>query len=311
MSVFPETITSTKVIETTIIRELCEARAASEEWSDPTGRFVENLCDVCYRIRRKSDKFDKIARWEEKEPNAQLAWIKLSLNYEWVSFYIRLLFEEFVEQLVAASAKPSIAIAEEINTNLRPIVLLADFTQDYQAFLASFYDALLEAGFSKERIQVISTDFKDLYVIKLRRGAEALNIVDIFSGLLLDFFPRCQKDSPVRLSMGIAPIKFPFFNHWRYFQQPKDIINIQMPGKAKLEIDLTKLADLKTIDLTKRRVSSFLHRLADIEARTGSRILTQAELLEARKRFPKLVDLYTSGRLDADEILSYYKIARG
>jgi ribosome-associated toxin RatA of RatAB toxin-antitoxin module len=291
-----------------VICELCQSRPAEKLWVDEESGIVEHLCNVCYGFREEGDRFGKIARWEAEEPEARLAWVKLHLDYDWANFYIRLLFEEFVDHLPA-----SLEERERRKAEFRPIAPLSDLTRDYHEMAEELYQALLESGIGEERMEMITAAIKDFYIIKLENLAEVRVILKLFKEHLHRFFSRCLGDSPVRISISVGQVKSPFHEHWQFLKQPKEVINLLIAGKTRLEIGLKRLEDLESIGLERESVSSFLNKMAEIERRTGSRRLTEAELRDSRGRegaIIKLYNLYASERLSIDEILGYYALSR-
>jgi flagellar biosynthesis chaperone FliJ len=316
-SLYSEDITEKAIIDSTEICDLCQIRQAMEEpWVEPGGALVESLCEMCRGIREEPHWYHKLNRWETDEPDTRVAWVKLTLDYEAANRVIRRLFDGFVDQLVERF-QGSFALAEDLKLNFRSIAVLADLTKAYQAFLARFAQGLRKPHdggsplFLDEDIEEIAGRFKDFYIMRLMASEEIAGVVRLFRDLLREYFPACVEDTPIRLAISVAPIKFPFFEHWRYLQQPRDKpINIQRVGKAQLPVNFEEWRHLETIQLHQRRLSSFLHNLARIEAVTGSQILTQAVFMEQKRRFPNLINLYTLGGMDVGTILAYYKIMR-
>ncbi len=316
-SLYSEDITKNAVIDSTEICDLCQIRQAMEEpWVEPGGALVESLCKTCRGIRVEPHWYHKLNRWETDEPDTRVAWVKLTLDYEAANRVIRRLFDGFVDQLVERF-QGSFALAEDLKLNFRSIAVLADLTKAYQAFLARFAQGLRKPHdggtplFLDEDVEEIAGRFKDFYIVRLMASEEIGGIVRLFGDLLREHFPACVEDTPIRLAISVAPIKFPFFEHWRYLQQPRDKpINIQRVGRPPLSVDFEEWRHLETIQLHQRRVSTFLHNLARIEAVTGSRILTQAAFMEQKRRLPDLIHLYTLSGMEVGDILAYYKILR-
>jgi hypothetical protein len=149
-----------------------------------------------------------------------------------------------------------------------------------------------------------------LYVLQLATGEEVVRLADAFVKRLQEYFPRAVTDSPVQLSISISNAKYPYGEHWQFLTTPARTLNVQYPArKSRLEIEVEQFEELKrNVELRNRRVSTFLHNLAAIEQRTGSRILTQVELLDARNKYPQVVDLCISKGFSARQILDYFKI---
>lgn len=312
-SLFSEEILSAPIIEDPIC-ELCQSRPAdSKPWRSRDEDINEYLCKKCQKIRNEGQRFGKISGWEEAGGETRLAWVKVSVDYDHAYFLLRLLFEDYIDKLVDKFGGGSLALAEDLKLNFRPVAPLADFAKDYRKMLERL-STELEGIFSTDRIEEINATYKDFYIIKLDSDNEALEIVNAFERCLADqasYFPRLRDDSPIKLSISMAPVKFPFFEHWRYLCEPRATVNLQVPGSVRLEVDFAKFADLRSIRIEDKRIGALLHRLVDIEISTRSKLLVEVELLREANKFPDLVNLYRLGRLTSEEILGYYKIARG
>jgi hypothetical protein len=112
------------------------------------------------------------------------------------------------------------------------------------------------------------------------------------------------------LSLSIAHVKYPYQEHWRFLSKPENIINIQSPRIAKLGINVVQYKLLREkIRREDRKLSHFLHRLADIEVETKSNMTVMLEILNNRKKFPALLELTQKG-LSVRQILDFYKLTR-
>lgn len=319
-AIYHKQIATRPVLDTTVICDLCQVRPATKTWTDPTGTISEDLCTVCYRVRQAGAPYPKIAEWEEAESDVLTAWVRINLDWDQTAVQVRGLFENFVEGLAdrwhekrkQQSRDEIDTWAADVKARFRPIALLSDFAKDYQDFLIDFERGLRHLGsFSDDDIQEIATKYKDFYVIHLDKAREILNLVDQFTRCLSDWFPGCIDASPIHLSISIAPVKYPFFEHWRYLQKPKtQPVNVQWVGQPPLEVSWEQLRDLKAMKVGRWHVSRFLHNLAQIEARTGSRILVQTSLMEQQRRLPEVVEPFTQGRVDAETILTFFKLMR-
>ena len=125
-----------------------------------------------------------------------------------------------------------------------------------------------------------------------------------------EYFPQCLEDSPIKLSLSIAHVKYPYQEHWRFLSKPENIINIQSPRSSKLSINLTQYKLLREkIREEDQKLSHFLHRLADIEVETKSNITVMLEILNNRKKFPGLLELTQKG-LSVRQILDFYNLTQ-
>ena len=86
-----------------------------------------------------------------------------------------------------------------------------------------------------------------------------------------------------KLSVTISNIKFPFFEAWRYLnRQKKNLINILVVRKFELTMDYREYQHLNSLDFNGKRISSFLHKLVEIDKRTESELLIQTEIFNQR-----------------------------
>jgi hypothetical protein len=308
------------------ICELCQLRPGTYHWI-PTQRLplrpdqetdqpVENLCEQCFTIRQmgypveegrpQGKMFRLLERWSEAD--LPVAWIRVSLDHEALGQVIARLFGEHVDSELAGEDED---FREAAKGGLRSLPLKADFVADYRLFLLDFRKQLRGLFESERREEVAEmAEYPELYILQVESGKEVLKIVRVFEETFGKFFPKCRHDSPIKLAISVAGAKHPYIEHWRFLDSPEEAVNIQRVGRASLSVDFEKWRHLKTIQLHRRRVSSFLHNLARVEAVTGSRILPQAAFMEQKRRFPDLVNLYTLGGMDVGTILAYYKIMR-
>jgi len=308
------------------ICELCQLRPGTYQWI-PTQRLpvrsdqetdepVENLCEQCFTIRQmgyaakegqpQGKMFRRLEGWSEG--NLSVAWVRVSLDHEALGRVIARLFDEHVDRELAGEDED---FRETAKGGLRSLPLKADFVADYRLFLLDFRKKLRELFGSERREEVAEmAEYPELYVLQVKSGKEVLRIVETFEKAFGRFFPKCRRDSPLKLAISVAGAKHPYIEHWRFLDSPEAALNIQRVGRASLSVSFEKWGHLKTIQLHRRQVSSFLHNLARVEAVTGSRILTQAAFMEQKRRLSDLVNLYTRGGLDVGTILAYYKILR-
>ncbi len=136
-------------------------------------------------------------------------------------------------------------------------------------------------------------------------------MLEAFEGALREFFPSALEQCPVRLSLNIANVKHPFFEHWRFCQSAPEVINVQLVGRAQLHLSIAQYDELKALPLRRREVSAFLHRVTTVEAETHSRILPQVEFMQDERKLPEnIAAALKAGKLDWRDVLNYYKLVR-
>lgn len=289
----------------------CQMRHGIEKIKD---QIHEYLCDTCYEIREMGEPAREYAEWEEKGLRA--GWMKITLDQEQLLRTLHRLYEEYVDthpsmQNVSSSNKT------ELKEAFRPLAVQMDFVKDYKLLLKAFnnqiYEIKDEEGnpfFTKENFLFPIEDYYEFGIFKVYSGEDILTVLDLFYNLLEEYFPECLNDSPIKLSLSLAQVKYPYQEHWRFLSMPENIINIQSPGSAKLSIDVSKYKLLREkIRREDTKLSHFLHRLADIENETKSNMAVTLEVFNNRKRFPALLDLTQNG-LSIHQILDFYKLTR-
>lgn len=288
----------------------CQLRHGKERIKD---QIHEYLCDSCYGIREMGEPAREYAEWEEKGLRA--GWMKITLDQEQLLRTLQRLYEEYVNthpsmQNVSSNDK---AVLKE---SFRPIAVQMDFVKDYKLLLKAFNNQIYEKDkdgnslFTKENFLFPIEGYYEFGIFKVYSGGDILKVLDLFYNLLEKYFPECLKDSPIKLSISLAPVKYPYREHWQFLSMPKNSINIQSPGSSKLNINISQYKLLKEkIRREDTKLSHFLHRLADTEIKTKSDMTVMLEILNNRKKFPALLELTQKG-LSVHQILGFYKLTR-
>jgi len=289
----------------------CQMRQGKERVKD---QIHEYLCDTCYEIRDMGETVRGYAEWEEKGLRA--AWMKITLDQEQMLKMLHRLYEEYVDthpvmQSVSSSDKTV------LKDSFRPLAVQMDFVKDYKILLTAFNNQIYEIKdnggnpfFTKEYFLYPIKDYYEFGIFKDYSGEEILIVLDLFYNLLKEYFPECLNDSPIKLSLSVAQVKYPYQEHWRFLSMPKNIINIQSPGSAKFSIDMSQYKLQSEKDRRGDvRLSHFLHRLADIEIETKSNMMVMLEIFNNRNKFPALLELTQNG-LSVHQILDFYKLTR-
>lgn len=289
----------------------CQLRQGKERIKD---QIREYLCDICNEIRKMGEPAREFAKWDEKELSA--GWIKITLDQEQLLRTIHRLFEDYVDshQLMQS--------INDIDKNLlkdsfRPLSVQMDFVNDFKKFLECFKDKIYEVTdkdgrsiFTREDFLFPIAGYHEFGIFKVYSSGKILPVVDLFYDLLKHYFPDCQQDSPIKLSISLAPVKYPYQEHWRFLSLPKNCINIQSPLGSKLEIDNKQYNLLREkIKEDDTRLSHFLHYLSSIETKTRSSMQVMLEILNNRKRVPALLELIQNG-LSVNQILTFYKLTK-
>ncbi len=287
----------------------CQMRHGKERIKD---QVHEYLCDTCYEIRQMGDPAREYAEWEEKGLRA--GWMKITLDQEQLLKTLYRLFEEYVDTHVLMR-NVSNNYKDELKKSFKPLAVQIDFVKDYKQLLEDFNNQIYELKNKDENSLFIKDTFLfpieryyEFGIFKVYSGENILAVLDLFCKLLEEYFPECLQDCPIKFSISIAPVKYPYQAHWRFLSLPKNSINIQSSGSSKLSIDISQYKLLREkIRREDTKLNHFLHSLADIEIETKSNMSVMLEIFNNRKKFPALLELIQSG-LSVHQILSFYKL---
>lgn len=234
-----------------------------EEWTE------ENLCSRCFDLRCQAEPLRKLAAWQ----TGTVAWARVALNLDSLVETLRRLHADYIR----ASARQ---IGPGLLDNLAVrFPVLADFVEDYRRFLGRWSAFVVEA-FGHDMVEQVDDD---LLCIRLNERREALRLLEIYREVMVDWFVKMfdLNVAPVRLGLSISAVKHPFFVHWRYLENPKVAVGIQVIGGGTAEIPLNRLGDI--LQAVGRGERGAFHRLRQIAQTSKS-----------------LADLVLSDRQDRD-----------
>lgn len=290
------------------ICDSCQMRHGKERIKE---QIREYLCDVCYEIREMGEPAREYAEWEGKA-----AWMKITLDQDHLLKTIHKLFEEYVDgSTVMTKVKRS--DKDKLKESFKPLAVQVDFVKDYKIFLKIFKERVYEIKdedgnelFSKENFLYPIDDYEEFGIFRANYSEVVIKVLDMFVGLIEEYFPKCIDNSPIKLSISIAHVKYPYQEHWRFMSSPKDTINIQSPATS-LTISANQYKALRErIKKENESLSYFLHRITDIQIKTNSDAIVMLEILNNRRRFPTILELLEVN-LTPLEILNFYKLACG
>jgi len=293
------------------ICESCQMRPGSEKWTKD--KITENLCETCWNIRELGDPFSEYSGWEEKGVRA--AWIKITISQTELLNTLKKLFSNYVDKSDKMENVP-VKDKKELKEAFRPLAVQMDFIKDYKTFLKDFKKQIYKIKgkdkkplFTKESFIYPIKNYIEFAIFQVEVGKQILAAVDLFYRLLGEYFPECENCSPIKLSISLAPIKYPYKDHWRFLSVPENIINIQCPGSAQLSVNLNQYELLRDkIKIESANLSHFLHRLAEINAK--SETLAMVEIIDNKDKFPVLLGLIKNG-LEIPQILDFFKLTKG
>jgi len=284
-----------------IICDLCQKGQAekiypSEELS-PETQAQEYLCSKCHQMRKEADKTKSFQGWGEDEEDGEkrdnkACFIMVTLDMDKLSKILPDLFNKmFKEKLVLFSDLG--------------LPVLNEFLEDYKKFLKEFRTQILNSKEVDSKEEILD----NLFCIKIQGSDEVSKelrgVVEKYTAIFDRYF-KCEIKPPIRLSVTCANAKFPFFKHWQLLDNPKKSINIHLINRASLEINFSQLQLLQKVNL--KNVSTFLHKLVQIERRTKSRLMVEMTMIKERKRLGELYQYFMTQELSSKDILGYYKI---
>lgn len=296
--------------------EICQIRHGREI---RFGTRTDFLCEECEEIRRGgfsqrklADRLERESSEENEEKTAarsRYLWMRIALSAKDMEESVAGMFGQYVDSI------PGIDPAKRLplKTHLRLPALLRDFVEDYHTLLASLGGELMKLDAT-----TLSSNF---WVVPLDSGQVVKKVLRNYLDNLRQYFPKFFDGDLVapciRLTGSIASAVLPFYEHWRYVQNPQQPINLRVVGSAQLEIELqTAEALLREMESGDYRQQTFLHRVASIERATGSKFMVQSVFMDEESRSdpargrPVLpaINLYKSGMASAAQILAYYKM---
>lgn len=244
--------------------DICQMRKG-EEWSEilkREGRLksmgvlpeevpTEHLCETCSSIRLKRAPLGKLRDWIDQGEDFRLAWIKIKLDYDQLGEILHRLYCDYLSSLGLSPAEAQVRFS-----------IVSEFQEDYDKFLSDFRDRIMEE-FRKEDVERVLEDF---YCVKTESAKDVLQLLKIYKELLNNHFSKFLNlsiDSPLTLSVVLAPSKFPFFQCWRVIENSKPDIHIVLSNHGEMTIRNKMLDSLLLASDTKYRKSA-LHKLAEV-----------------------------------------------
>lgn len=282
--------------------DLCQRRPGKEYLKDQVREWI---CDSCRGVREMGEPASEISDWEgEGKP---LVWLKVSLDQDLLLQCLQRLFEEYVDHGEGMDQVP-VADRQALKASFRPLAAQMEFTMEFSDFKRAWRETLQRRVSSCALLWPIP-EYDELTVVRLDESEMLGVILDEFADLLQRFFPECLVDSPIRLSASLASAKYPYQEHWRFFQEPQnagEVFHLSQPGVRRLCVTHGQYRALRS-GLTGKGLSHFLHRVAAIESAAGE--LTAAmEVVAKRRSFPQIEQLLWLHNLTVRQILDFYRL---
>lgn len=275
------------------ICEICQMAPAECIRIDDKSGIKEELCKYCWKIQEKGERLTKLAKWTYEE-DIKTAWIKISLNFDKLIDALGELYIEYLKELKIPDPKEKAEIRFSV---------LSEFQFDYERFLKQLNEKIV-SEFNEENIEKILDDF---FCIKIDNLSDIIKILRLYNSLIDYFFPKFKEtvESPIKLVISESSVKFPFFEHWKYLENPKNDVDIKLIGKGEMEVKLSKLDELLHLKLGDKAALHKLAKIAEI-----SKELTYMEIVskDGKRDHPDLQKAIFSDGFEISDILTYVKI---
>ncbi len=293
-------------LEPVIMAPLCDLCQQGQGKLYLKDQVREWLCSTCRKIRAMGEPATEIAKWDEE--GKPVVWLKVSLDQKLLLQSLQRLFNDYVDNGPGID-QVSKADRQALKAGFRPLAAQMEFVRHYQEFLDAFQAKLHELPLAPDALVYPIGEYNELAVIRLDQPETLGLILDAFYELLQRYFPKCLEDCPIRLSASLSNVKYPYHEHWRFFEEDQKagfIFHLQQPSVRKLQLTAVQFRALRDL-LKEKRLSHFLHRLADIEAKVGEFMAT-IEAFNERKRFPQIQALIEQHKLTFRQILDFWRL---
>lgn len=275
--------------------------------------LTENLCENCFETRSMGHRLPKIMRWSYSEDNPKVAWVKISIDIDKLVEVLKILYLQYLEDLKIPDP--------EKYTDMR-LSVFSEFQWDYNKFLSNiigngFKEALISGlncdnkfikGFGDKDVQAILDDF---FCIKIDKTSDVNKILKIYNNLFTkEYFPKFKDlESPIKLSISCSNIKFAFFWHWKFLENPQNDVNVNLVGKGEMHLNMGQLDEILNLDMRQFGTHS-LHKLSEVSK--VSKKLSKVLLYDKGdwrlyREYDGLRSLLEGG-IDFPNILTYAKI---
>ena len=147
-------------------------------------------------------------------------------------------------------------------TELRPLAQLDQFTDDYHKFLDELESGLKDIIFDDQSWDKVLSNF---YILKIENLSNVKNILKKYNELIDQHFSKLKvvDRSPIKLSISCSNIKFAFFWHWKFLENPQNDVNVNLVGKGEMHLNMRQLDEILNLDMRQFGVRS-LHKLSDV-----------------------------------------------
>jgi len=281
------------------ICEICQFAPASEPpWIDEG--LEEKICDTCRNIRTYGESpAPKLRNWYSNEPLSKVAWIKIHLDINFLNDILQKLFIEYSKEYL----KDAEIYVDPAKYDLR-FSVLAEFQHDYDAFLEEL-NTKITGTFNNEDIQPILNDF---LCIRLDKTSTIKKMLAIYRELFNKYFPELKKQhSPITLSISISNVKFAFFRHWKFLDNPVDDVNVVLIGRGEMHLNNKQLEKLLRLRMPASKQLHKLAKISEISEKLGKLLVYDKGDYRIYKDMEDLREMI-SEKISFKTILAYAKI---
>jgi hypothetical protein len=275
------------------ICEICQMAPAEYPRIDEKSEIKEELCKYCQKIQEEGESLKKLAKWTY-EDGIRTAWLKISIDFDILIDALKELYIKYLKDLEIPNP--------EENADIR-FSVISEFQWDYENFLSLFNDHII-SEFGEENVEQV---LDDLLCIKIEKSNNVEKILRIYNSLINEYFPRFKKtvESPIKLVISESNVKYPFFEHWKYLDNPESDIDIKLTGKGEMKVKLSHLSELLNLNLGGKTALYKLAKMADV-----SKELAYMEIvsIEGKKDHPDLQKAIFKMGFEPADILTYIKI---
>lgn len=254
--------------------QLAEAKRKDDGEPDPWEKdeIKEYLCETCYENRgapgdERAEKVHcmNLFRWSTQEEDVNVAWLRVSLDYDILNDTVEELFSQYVETEGTNKNKSEEEIKKlksRLLTELRPLAQLDQFTDDYHKFLDELESGLKDIVFDDQSWDKVLSNF---YILKIENLSHVKNILNKYNELIDQHFSKLKvvDRSPIKLAISCSNIKFAFFWHWKFLESPQKDINVNLVGKGEMHLNLRQLDKILKLDM-KQLGTGPLHKLSEV-----------------------------------------------